>query len=405
MMASEVNDYARENYLRLAYVLDSNYNIKYVLDTFTDILWVERYCGHGEFEINMPANSKILENCHLNDYITIVESDVVMIIDTIGIHTDAESGDTIRISGKTLTSILEYRVILDESIGEVHDDGTSSKIGIQDAIRTIITNNFISPSNSKRRIPKFSYKESGDKRITTPVIEAFEPKGENAYDRVYGILRDNKIGFRMHAVESGGFQFELYCGTDRTWDQNEVPAVVFSASYENLPNSDYLNTETGLKNIAYVSWDWNYTVIVEDWHAGQEYPTIRKEYISGSSVNEVNRGSEPEGLARRELYIRDDTQYQASTIHMSQPANLEGIRQQAISKAQQKLAEYESATKIFEGETEPFRQFVYGKDYFLGDIVQLANAYGQSGKCRITEIARSRDTSGVVMTPTFESVD
>ena len=68
------------------------------------------------------------------------------------------------------------------------------------------------------------------------------------------------------------------------------------------------------------------------------------------------------------------------------------------------LAENVSITS-FEGETETTIMFQYGKDFFNGDIVQIANEYGHETKARILEIVRSEDKDGYSVYPTFKTIE
>jgi len=46
--------------------------------------------------------------------------------------------------------------------------------------------------------------------------------------------------------------------------------------------------------------------------------------------------------------------------------------------------------------------FLYGRDFYLGDIVQAQNEYGISGAMRVSEFVISEDISGYNIYPTFE---
>lgn len=59
----------------------------------------------------------------------------------------------------------------------------------------------------------------------------------------------------------------------------------------------------------------------------------------------------------------------------------------------------------FEGETETTIMFQYGKDFFNGDIVQIANEYGHETKARILEIVHSEDKDGYSVYPTFKTIE
>lgn len=359
-MASERNNFVGDNFLQYLYVLDSTYTTKLIIDMFSDFLWTEHYYGYGEFEITVPARLDIIQNCRLNDYIAIRESDKLMIVETIGVHTDSERGDTLVISGRSLESILDRRIIR----GKFSMIGTpDKKIYVQEAIKLILENSIISPDDEKRKIEGFIFKESEDERIKDLTRDAIESSGEDVYKELDAICKDKELGFRILPTEEGGFEFELYFGTDRSWDQNIVSPVIFSDSYENLKNSDYLQSNKDYRSMTYIN--------------------------RNGTLYEVFRQEERTGLDRREMYITDSD----SSSEWS-----------AMDKGKEALSDYK-VTKMFEGEAEPSRQFIYGVDYFLGDIVQLENKYGQKGKCRITEVVMSRDGSGSSLVPTFEAIE
>lgn len=397
-LAGEVNNRVSEDFLQYFYILDSTYTPKMIVDTFSDFLWTERYCGYGEFEVTMLMNEEFLANCKLDDYISIKESNKLMIIETITIHSDYENGDTIKISGKTLESLINRRIIINESIGKINEDGTANKIALQTAISTILSSNVISPSNSNRRIPNFTFNSSSDSAITRLTIEAFQARGENVYDKIHDICNAEDLGFRVNVVAGGGYEFELYFGVDRSRRQSTNPVVIFSDAYDNLVNSDYLQTEMNYRSTVYVQWNWtSEREVTEENEDGIEYTHTERE--NGTELTEVDRGSTKSGLSRRESYTTD-----SGTHDIGPDKNKTAALSQVRSRGREYLSDYKT-TVYFDGDVEPFRQFVYGVDYMLGDIVQLENKYGKSGKCRISEIVLSRDSSGPNMTPTFEIID
>lgn len=362
-MASEKNNFVGDGFLECVYILDQSYTTKMIIDTFSDLLWVERYYGSGEFEITVPVNTEIVNNCRLKDYVTTPGSNVYMIVETIGVHTDPENGDTMVISGRSLESILDRRVIL----GKFKESGTEAKpINLQTAIKKMINENVMNPVHTKRKIPNFEFKESTDERVTSLTVEAIESTGGNIYSEVESLCKGQYLGFRVMPEDNGGFEFELYFGIDHSWDQDENPYVVFSDSYENLKNSDYFQSEKDYRSTVYIDSS-----------------------DDGTDIKEVYRQPERIGLDRREVYVQDTSSTTDEAI---------------LEKAREVLSEYK-VTKLFEGETEPSRQFVYGIDYFLGDIVQLENKYGQNGRCRVTEVTCSRDESGPSLVPTFEAIE
>ena len=56
----------------------------------------------------------------------------------------------------------------------------------------------------------------------------------------------------------------------------------------------------------------------------------------------------------------------------------------------------------FEGEVDSASTiFKYGRDFFIGDIVQIRNEFGMEAQARIKEFIRSCDSTGYKEYPTF----
>lgn len=108
------------------------------------------------------------------------------------------------------------------------------------------------------------------------------------------------------------------------------------------------------------------------------------------------------GLNRRELFT--DARDISSNVGSDDALTDAEYMAQLQQRGKEKLAENVSITS-FEGETETTIMFQYGKDFFNGDIVQIANEYGHETKARILEIVRSEDKDGYSVYPTFKTIE
>ena len=61
--------------------------------------------------------------------------------------------------------------------------------------------------------------------------------------------------------------------------------------------------------------------------------------------------------------------------------------------------------ETFEGEVDYKTAFVYGVDYHLGDMVEVADIYGHETPARISEILFSFDEEGFSINPSFTVPD
>lgn len=267
-----------------AYVLNDQYQLVQVIDEFESFIWTDRYNELGEFELKAIANVTLLSYVKKGFYIQIRESDKLMVIETIEYESDVEKGDHLTITGSSLELVLGHRVILNEIVL----DGS-----LQEGVMRILNENFIDPSDKDRTYPIMTFKKSEDEAITS--LEAHATyHGEYVLDAIIELCQMNNIGFRvLPDTTNGGYIFELYSGVDRSYNQNKFPPIVFSPEYENIINSNYINSDAAYRNYVYVENDSENLKI-------EVYPGFKFSF-------EMDEGEEaatpPKGRARREMYV------------------------------------------------------------------------------------------------------
>lgn len=364
----------------IVYLLDKNYDAYDAVDKFKSLLWTIRFAKAGEFELYVPADLEIVKRFHEGDYAQIEDSDRLMVIEDINLQTDAEEGDYIIVSGRSLESILERRIIWGMTVITGN---------FQNGIKTLLERNVISPANESRKIPNFTFKESFDPRITGLTVEA-QYFGENLYEEIEKLCEEKEVGFRILPKGAGGFEFSLYIGEDRSYNQLTNPWVVFAPNYENLQASNYLYSKKNLKNATLVggqgeNWSRDTIEVTSDASTGLDR---REMFTDASGVTNDTTGIES-----------DDTLTEEEKQKIIQALN-DQYTEQLKQKGQEELAKT-SITKTFDGEIDATRQYVYGKDFNLGDIVQIVNAYGVEASTRVSEIVISHGTTGKTIVPTF----
>lgn len=346
-----------------------NYDFQSIesIDTFESLIWTERYSSPGDFELYTIVSLNFIKLLKLGYYLHLKGSKYVMIIESISIETDAEKGNHLKVTGRSLESLLDRRIIWNQTI-------ISSKI--QTGILKLLNDNIITPSDDNRKIENFIFKEIDDPRIAEVTIRK-QYTGDNLLEAVQEICSLAKIGFRIILTDQNQFVFELYSGDDRSFNQIINPYVVFSPSYENLLNSRYYESESNLKNVALI--------------AGEDEGNERKTISIGDSS----------GLYRRELYV-DARDIQSETSSGKLTDN--EYNALLLERGTEKLSEYKHE-KAFDGEVEETGQtYVYNKDYFMGDIVQIINEYGMESTSRVTELIKCQNESGYTVIPTFISI-
>lgn len=378
------NSVVIDPFMEYAMIIDPDTMLtKIMVDTFISFVWTERYNGCGEFVLQMPVLASILstdfsynhdgeivryQGLRIDDYVSIKESDHLMVLETIILKTDLENGDTIEISGRSLECQLERRIIwkkftaVAKTVGE-GDNATKEAPLLQESVETLLTQNAIAPTNEKRKIPRLVFEKSDDEAITSLRAE-LSYFGENLYESIYKLCEEREIGFHVIPNSNDEFVFKLYAGVDRSSQQEKNPIVAFNSRYENLLNSNYAQSE--------------------------------KDYISNALVRmgednnlmEVLRKPERIGLKRREMFVSADSPEDGTKLD------------KYLEQAKEAMSEH-NVTTAFDSEVDWTRQFIFGRDYHVGDIVDVENQYGFGGRCRVTEVVRTRDASGPSMIPTF----
>lgn len=328
-----------------------------VVENFSSFVWTDRYYSAGDFELYVPPTIRALTQYIPDYYIVRPDSEHVMIIDSVLLEED-DDGYSYKISGESLESILKRRILWTD---------TTLSGNLQDAIETLLNGSIISPSIADRKIDNFVFVKSEDEAITSITIEEAEySKDETIYDIVEKNCQEFEIGFKVTLTSDNKFAFTLYKGVDRSYDQTAVPYVIFSPAFDNLTSSSFLKSYTDYKNVALV--------------------TGTSTDGEGESTDLSTVVGEASGLDRRETHI--------------DAGDVQGNTSVLIKKGNEELAALKK-TEAFEGEANVFNMFVYGKDFFIGDMVQLEDAFGNTGKSIVSEMVFSSDGEGEKFYPTF----
>jgi hypothetical protein len=250
---------------------------------------------------------------------------------------------------------------------------------LQNGIKKLLDENIISPTDTSRKISNFIFETSTDPVITALTVEA-QFTGDSLYTAIKNICDSKNIGFKITLNESNQFVFKLYAGIDRSYDQIVHPYVEFTPDFENLVNSNYIETKKALRTVTLV--------------AGEGEGAARK------TISVSAPGGAGTGLSRREMFT--DARDVSSSIDGG-TLTTDQYNAQLAQRGSEDLAK-NVIVKTFESETETTRMYKYGEDFFMGDIVQVADSFGNESKSRVTELVFSQSTSGFDVVPTFTTV-
>ena len=350
------------------WILDTNFSSVSVLDTFESLIWTDRYREYGDFEIFAFPTSQLINDAKDDFYLYNPASEHTMIIEHHEVTTDIEEGPRFIVTGRSLESLLTRRIVWNQ---------TTISGSLQNGIKKLITENFISPEVSERKITNFVFVDSTDPEITKLTHEQ-QYTGDIVYDVIVDLCNTYDIGFKITLnIDKKRFEFSLYKGKDRSYAQETNPYVIFSPNYENIINSDYTHSIKDYKNVTRIG--------------GEGVGVDRKMTTYGNAS----------GLNRREIFTdaRDISSKTDDGEVLSDQDYLNLLQQ----RGKENLSEY-AVKEGFEGEVEASKMFIYGRDFFLGDCVQVQNEFGMSGTSLVSEIVFSQDKDGESVFPTFLSL-
>lgn len=355
------------------FVLNEKFQMVDCIDSYESLIWADRYQECGDFEIYTPINEKIRNLLQLNRYVQIEGSDHTMIIEGIKIESDAENGDYITVTGRSIESLLERRIVWEQTTLDGYLEGQIEKL---------LNQNVINPSIDDRRIEKFIFEKSGNPEIEDMKISS-QFTGDNLYDVLVSICKNFDIGFQIILDETDRFVFKLYKGSDKSFDQISNPYVLFSPDLENIISSDYDEDIKTIKTVNLV--------------AGEGEGKDRKTLVVGDQNKK--------GISRYELYTdaRDITQTEYDNEGNEIKISDEEYSNLLKNRGEEKLLEYKE-TKEFNGKIDTSRLYKYKKDFFLGDIIQLENVYGIEARGKIVEYTYHQSTSSFEEYPIFDII-
>ena len=215
----------------------------------------------------------------------------------------------------------------------------------------------------------------------------------------------------MEVDANGQFIFSLYLGEDRSYSQNKNGVVLFSYEFENLISSNFVKTTSDQKNVCYVKSSYVKKTPQEiRFYLDEE--NNPNDYLSMPVYEEAeNPGEKERSLEEHDEYFElevdreDASGYKRREMYLEVP-NDDRIELEDLAKAHARLVANETLdetldTEAFDGELDSYGQFLYGRDYNLGDIVQVEDNDGHRGTCRVSEVVISQDTTGSYTVPTF----
>lgn len=285
----------------------------------------------------------------------------VMIIKNIQLLTDVETGDFLSVTGRQLKYLLHQRIVWQQTI---------LRGNTEEALRRLVDENGINPINKNRVIPNLVL---GELAGLTDTIEK-QVTGDYLDRAITDICLSYNYGWDLY-ICNNQLVFKVYKGCDRSYDQTERPYVVFSDTFENLYNTEYVMNSEEYANTTLIGGEGEgrdrlYSMVGNENTGLDRYET----FTDADSISRNEGGDDEISLEEYYLLLDQKGYENLSTLNY---------------------------TEAFTGEILSNVTFIFGEDFDLGDTVTVINNYGMTRTVRVVGLTESQDEAGNKLLPQF----
>jgi hypothetical protein len=364
------------------YTLNRNFIRQSAIDIFSSVIWTERYYGDSEVELVVPPTPDMIQKLPVGMFLALKGSREVMILETMNI----EKGK-LKVTGISLLQWLNNRFIR-ASAAHADKYWPLPVMTAGQAMSYIVQNMCISgpyldgsvaigvpqPIKNLFPIPGLSIKSSDGSGPQVNIAVPFGP----VYDALRAIATTYLVGMQItleSASDTGySLQFRSYKGLDRTTGQTVNPPVRFSPEMDTLTNIKEVQSIANQKTVVFSYAPSNPGGLAT---------------VAGAAQIPTSAGFDLRALMTFEEDITTD-------MIGGSAATLTALLNQRANLA---LVSHPFA-KAVDGEIVPLNQFQYGRDYTLGDIIEVQGNSGVVQTSRVTEYIRAQDDAGERAYPT-----
>lgn len=400
-----------------------------LIEGWNSLIWSERYQPSGEFILRTPRIAETAALLPQDSLVSLRDSAEVQIVEDLFVE-DKDGTKTLVVKGRTFDSFLDRRAITGEygkkwETRETYSPAVAISIIIwckifapDDSIPSHIRGDIL---NELDAVPDVFGTMTMPSRMLTP-NKYWWLENASALTIINGILQEANLGLRSirppfvqpewvdpypdpgpidygdenkyyeFVVMSGdpgsvgipdiivptpgehlGLRLDVYKGLDRTINQSDRPAIVFSYDAGDLEDPNYLLTSREHATTVEVRSDLGNLTLARTGEAA----------LSGldRKVSILDVGSTERAYGATSSTLNS---------YLTQKGNVE-------LKARERL-------RLLDAEVSQELRHVYGRDYYLGDKVTTRGEYGFDEDMYVSEYIRTHDEHGERGFPTLATI-
>lgn len=368
------------------YVLDDLFRAVDVIDTFVSLIWTERYAEFGDFELVTLSSSANQRRFVKNKRLMINKSKRVMQIESIEETFDVDNGNVMKVKGREITLILDSRPAIKVVSGVVSPVWYITGNTPGDTMRYMFEEICVLGTVSDKDIIPFIHTTGGlypASTIPEPTdLIDWEQKPASLYSALKDVSDIYDLGYRLYKDPNiSSLYFEVYAGSDRTSQQTTLAPVIFSPDMENIQDTTELTD---------VSKSFN---VIEVLYTHQVTPVGGGDPIDVVDWIEIES---PDLAASNDTFERRVKILEISSV----PDEVTDVNAFLIQAGKDELAKNRPIL-AFDGEVSQNSQYIYERDYYLGDLVETRGKNGSAGYMRVAEQIFVEDGQGERSYPTL----
>lgn len=350
-------------------IFNRELNLIGVIDSFSSLIWNRKYNSVGDFQLNILFTNEINSILKI-DNIIYKDNGECGFISSKEIKISEDGTESIEVKGKFILGYLERRIIW--GCEEINSN-------VIDAAYKLINNNCIECID-RRKIPNLFL---GEKPTGINLQLIKQVSYNNLLDTLCSIFQTHEVGMKIDFdIINKKLVFNIFKGIDRSINQSAVAPVIFSRSFENVLNQNYVESLNNFKNVALIGG------------AGEG---------ADRSLTTIGESS---GLNRHELFVDARDISSTRTIEAAEGTTQEVIPNEEYAlllqtRGKEKLLDYYEV-KTFDSVININSNIIYKVDYDLGDVITFFDKkWGITIDTRITEVSEVYDLNGVSLNISF----
>ena len=380
----------------LVQISKKDYSVGELVEGWTELIWTERYLPNGELELHTQDIEYTMRLLPERSFCSILDSKEVVRIDSHEITDNDDGVPELVVKGRTLDIFPENRVWKNAPYGK--SVAMAKKYTARQAAEVWLWNAICNGTGNDRIRTSASY-AAANQLPNVIVTDSVPPSSDGAakarkvqngdvYSQLQTFLSAGKLGIRIirpsdtkgRRVDVAGdgtfstthlngitdLRFDIYKGRDLS------DKIVFSHKAEHLQDPNYLFSSETMKTGMWVDGD------------PRDHYYTNPDILVGSNSGWNRLDGYSDGGSKEDGETADDFE--------------ESLEDQALREMRKNRR-----VSAVDAQIAPDIEFVYNRDYRLGDIVTVQGEYGAQDKKYVIEYIRTHNQDGEVGYPTLSS--